>query len=64
MLIDAGRRDWQTTLLVALPLSIGGSVIAGRIFHLLIERRFMTERRCAPRLQPERNPALVPSLVL
>jgi peptidoglycan/LPS O-acetylase OafA/YrhL len=63
MLIEAGRRDWQTTLLVAVPLSIGGSVIVSRIFHVLIERRFMTERRQAPRSQSEKNPALVPSLV-
>lgn len=62
MLIQAGRRDWQTTLLVALPLSIGGSIIASRIFHLLVERRFMRDRRQVPRHQPE-TPVLVPSLI-
>jgi hypothetical protein len=41
ILIAAGWRDWASTLLMAIPLSVLGSVAAGWAFHSMIERRFM-----------------------
>lgn len=41
ILVAAGWRDWTSTLLVAIPLSVVGSVAAGWTFHSIIERRFM-----------------------
>ena len=59
LLVYSGRRDWASTLLIGLPLSLAGSIAAGWVFHSIIERRFMLPPAVGRNFA--RSPRLVPS---
>ncbi|MCI0571574.1 MAG: acyltransferase [Myxococcaceae bacterium] len=48
-LIARGVTTWAGTLAITLPLSLAASVLAGWVFHILVERHFLPKRdRSAP----------------
>jgi peptidoglycan/LPS O-acetylase OafA/YrhL len=45
VLFDAGLRSPTATVLVTVPLCIAASVLAGWLFHIAVERRFLNSQR-------------------